>query len=673
MAKHVLLESGSKELQRIRLQTPVVRRLAFLLIGVVLFVALFFIAGQLPGFTDLLWAVQPFLWVVAVIGLLVITWLIIRYLRSIDRRMVDAERQVEEAHQRQDSIYRLNQKFIEASDENEVIQPLLHLLVNLTGAQGATFVPLDEHGYPQTALSHGELPAQVNEGWSEYLASEAVRGRCQFCDDRQPLERPVNCPLLKGYFSDATGLFCVPVRLAERDFGVINLFMADRVQFDERTRMFIRALINETALGLEGVHLRRREFAALRQMQVLRQQTDLKSLLSGLLENTCRSLEADFGVMALPYGGYYLGKIDLVYGALAPQERPFLDGVLQKVMTSKAPVLLEEDQLSVIGDPETEIIPLAGFDLQALLAAPLLDSERVVLGAVLLGVRLNSVAEHRFNQRHLALLQIVAGQVALVVQNASLMADLEYKTMIQERARLAREIHDGLAQTIGYLKLQAAQMRKYLEYDEVKRARESADRLYMTLSETYEDARQAIDSLRIKPEECDLTGWLAQICNEFQEMSAIPVDLVTPDVSPAVDHSLAPEIHAQLIRIVQEALSNIRKHAHARQVWVVLCQDGIEPDDELVLEVRDDGTGFSLDDLPPSSQHGLRGMRERAELIGADLQVISDPQAGTMVRVRLPFQPLRFSKGSSTGRSAFEASLISNVSQSTTELPEVTA
>lgn len=95
---------------------------------------------------------------------------------------------------------------------------------------------------------------------------------------------------------------------------------------------------------------------------------------------------------------------------------------------------------------------------------------------------------------------------------------------------------------------------------------------------------------------------------------------------------LSSEVQAQLIRIVQEALSNVRKHSQAKQVWIG-CH---ETDGDVLLEVRDDGRGFEPEDVSGASQHGLRGMRERAELIGADFQIVSRPQGGAAVRVRLP-------------------------------------
>jgi two-component system nitrate/nitrite sensor histidine kinase NarX len=149
-----------------------------------------------------------------------------------------------------------------------------------------------------------------------------------------------------------------------------------------------------------------------------------------------------------------------------------------------------------------------------------------------------------------------------------------------------------------------------------------------TLADAYQEVRQAIDGLRITSDGSGLEGWLRQTVVEIQENSGLVIQIC----DPIEDIDLPPEIHAQLIRILQEALNNVRKHSQASQAWVS-CY---ESDGDLVLEVRDDGIGYDIDDIPKSSRHGLRGMRERAELIGADFQIISLPMEGTTVRLRLP-------------------------------------
>lgn len=538
-------------------------------------------------------------------------------LRRLKTALNESEQRLEDAYQRLETIFRVSQKFVEADDENEVIEPVLSLLVDLAGAKGAAFVPLDEHGQPQAALSYGELPLPVKDTWMEYLASPGVRERCSNCTIKNLTEKPAHCPMLSTPLSGTLEQLCFSVRRGEREFGVMVLFLEEPAHLDEKARDYIQALIDEMALGLEGVYLRRRELYALRQAQVLRKRTDLTTLLASLLENVHETLEADFAMMIVPQSSPYQAKIDQTIGDFPHQSRAFIDGIVQGVMSSGEPVLL--------GDVSTDLNGVSSrSNLRSLIAAPLLSPERSVLGVLLVGNRRAKNIHHR----RLALLQTIAGQVALVVQNASLMAELEYQSMIQERARLAREIHDGLAQTIGFLKLQASQLRSQVLRGDLERVRQNTDTIYHTLSEAYQDARQAIDGLRITPNECGLEGWSGQTAQEFSELSGLPVDLEIE-----VDQlDISPEVQAQLVRILQEALSNIRKHAQARQVWVGLRETA----QDLIMEIRDDGQGFLPEDVATASRHGLRGMQERAELVGADFQVVSRPHEGTIVRLRLP-------------------------------------
>jgi two-component system nitrate/nitrite sensor histidine kinase NarX len=233
-----------------------------------------------------------------------------------------------------------------------------------------------------------------------------------------------------------------------------------------------------------------------------------------------------------------------------------------------------------------------------------------------------------FSNQQLSFLQTVAGQVALVVQNIDLMAKLEYRSMMDERTRLAREIHDGLAQTLGFLKLKTAQSLTYLERGEIDLTMETVKVCHDVLSDTYQDARQAIDGLRITPSEDGWAGWLGQTVAEFKDYNEISISVHGAELL----NPLAPEIQAQLIRIVQEALNNVRKHAHASKIEISCFRSEVD----IAIEIWDNGIGFLAEDVPDSSQHGLRGMRERAELIGADFQVTSQTQRGTTVRVGLP-------------------------------------
>ncbi len=599
----------------------------YLLLGLSLCILLFL------GALQTVWGSKNPFWVglAGLVSLGAILALAIK-IKDLSQRQHDLEQslrlgneQVAQAYRRLEAFSQIIQLFLDASDENQVIQPVLAYLVDLSQADGASFVPLDEHGQPQTAMSHGRLPFPLINNWVEYLASPQVRESCQLCEQKQQnrMADTESCPLMQGPFSNPLGMACFPVRRGEREFGVVNLFTSKSGGFDAQTLSFLRTVIEEMALGLDSVRLRRREFASLRQMQILRQQVDLQALLQNMLENAFQTLEAGSAMMIIPRAGNNQSTIQLVHGDFSSQAQAFAQGILQSVISSGEPLVL--GSTGEIASSEM----VAASSLRSVIAAPLRLPEQAVLGAILMG---DQHARH-FHQRQLVLLQTIAGQMALVVQNSNLMSELSYKTMIQERRRLAREIHDGLAQTLGFLKLQAAQLRSQFQRDEMERAGKNIELIYATVSEAYQDARQAIDGLRISPSECGLVGWIEQTAQEFQELSSIQVRF--DEISVQMD--ISSEIQAQLIRIVQEALSNVRKHSGADSVSI-LCR---QLDGDLVLEVHDNGCGFAPEDEPAASQHGLRGMRERADLIGADFQVISQPLQGTTVRILAPLNDLR--------------------------------
>jgi two-component system, NarL family, nitrate/nitrite sensor histidine kinase NarX len=527
-------------------------------------------------------------------------------------QLVESNQQVAQAYHRLEAIFQVGQKLVEATDENEVIALFIRLSIDLTGAKGASFVPLDEHGHPMASTSSGDLPLPLMEPWFEYLASPAVRDRCQSCDKQNMLAS--SCPLLKGPLFDVPGIYCLPLRRGDREFGVLNLYMPSPTPFDRETQSFFGAMIDETALALEAVRLRRREVAAIRQMQTIRQKADLHAKLNSMLESVYSTLDSSLAYLFIKpqIGASTPIKISLSEIPIQPQ--PFIDNILQGVIASGEPVIL--------GDVTGESASKSG--VHSFLAAPLISSERDIVGGILIG---NKRAQG-FNQRQLTVLQTIAGQFTLVVENTNLVTELEYQAMMEERKRLAREIHDGLAQTLGFLKLQAAQMKIYLAREDLERARMALDQYYSALSEAYLDARQAIDGLRIDLGEDGMRQWLDEIVSDFMEVSDLSIRIRRFEVNS----ELAPEVHAQLMRIVQEALSNVRKHSRACQVWI----DCGERDGDLLLEVEDDGEGFSLVDVAGNSRHGLQGMRERADLIGADFQIVNQPGHGTKIIIRLP-------------------------------------
>lgn len=210
---------------------------------------------------------------------------------------------------------------------------------------------------------------------------------------------------------------------------------------------------------------------------------------------------------------------------------------------------------------------------------------------------------------------------------------LRQRAIIEERERIARELHDGLAQLLGYVNTKAMAVRLLLKKRQMKAANEHLLQLEEAARELFIDVREAILGLKASGQAgVGLPTMLNEYAAQFSRLSSLPVQV---EIAPeAASVQLAAEAELQLLRIVQEALTNVRKHAAATGVRICMQrQDGT-----LELLVSDDGCGF--DPAHICADHpvhfGLNTMRERAEAIGAELQVDSRPGGGTRVRVRLP-------------------------------------
>ena len=194
-----------------------------------------------------------------------------------------------------------------------------------------------------------------------------------------------------------------------------------------------------------------------------------------------------------------------------------------------------------------------------------------------------------------------------------------------ERARLARDLHDELGALLTSAKLDAARIKSRLA-GTAPEAQERLAHLVVTLNEGIALKRRIIEDLRPSAlANLGLAETLGILAREFAERSGVEVHC---DLQPV---ALTPEIELVVYRVVQEAINNISKYAQARQVWITLA-----PDEGMALiAVRDDGVGFDPAKLT-SAAHGLLGMRFRVEAERGVMELHAKPGAGTLIRIRLP-------------------------------------
>lgn len=237
-----------------------------------------------------------------------------------------------------------------------------------------------------------------------------------------------------------------------------------------------------------------------------------------------------------------------------------------------------------------------------------------------------------FNPDEAELVAALASQVGAVLQNAQLFSKSGAIAVLQERQRVAREVHDGLAQTLGYLSVQMGIVDHFLANGESARAQAELDAMAKVTREAYEDLRQSIVDLRTPLSlSSGLRRTLREYLERFSVQTGIPCHFEGHRGSAAM---LPPSAEVQLIRIVQEAVTNVKKHASEAQVWL-----SVEANDRWVrVVIRDDGPGFDPASVAQSGRFGLQTMKERAESAGGSFSIESRPGAGTRLEVTVPVE-----------------------------------
>ena len=337
--------------------------------------------------------------------------------------------------------------------------------------------------------------------------------------------------------------------------------------------------------------------------------------------------------------------VDARYGALSVIDR---GGRIQQFITSG----ISDEQRAAIGPPpvghgvlgvvllEGQHLRLpniaahprsAGFPpnhpvMRTLLAVPIPCSSPF-LGNLYLSDKADAAA---FTAGDEETLERFAIQAAIAIDNAYLHAQAADLAVATERVRISHEMHDGLAQVLGYVNTKVQAADAYLKRGKSEEASEQLRELVVAAREAYGEVRGGIVDLRTLPDPNQpLSEVLRDYVERWQEQTGIHADL-----NFGTDIQLKPVVRLQLVRIIQESLANVRKHARATNARI----DVARADGALRVTIADNGVGFdpavkSRTDFP---RFGLTTMRERAEAIGGTLAIESAPGKGTTVRFVMP-------------------------------------
>ena len=407
----------------------------------------------------------------------------------------------------------------------------------------------------------------------------------------------------------AAGWLTVPLRRAEKTVGALAVRLSSSEPPSEEQFEMLRTLADAAAAVIDSHRLRARELVAFREVdRAVRADIGLKDMLDRLLGEMIAVCEGEGGTIFV-WNAEHLGIEPWVSRGAA-------------IETRYASEIIREGRTRVIAEPA---------NARTLVGAPMMTGTRTEGATVLL---LSPAAIVHSEQ--IDLLSTLASTAALAIRNAELYARSEEAAIAEERTRIAREIHDGLAQDLSYLVLKIGAAQKLLTQGKTKELQKELRDITEQLRRDMRDVRRIIFALR--PLDIEAQGFLPALkkfVKEFGQANEIDVELqVQGDAT-----NLSPKLETALFRLTQEALNNIRKHAQAKHVWVDLS---FEERRAATLSVRDDGRGFEVEpSLQAAHTRGSVGvvqMRERAERAGGTFTLESAPGKGTRIQVQLPIR-----------------------------------
>ncbi len=232
----------------------------------------------------------------------------------------------------------------------------------------------------------------------------------------------------------------------------------------------------------------------------------------------------------------------------------------------------------------------------------------------------------------LRLLHTVGDLLAIAVERARLFASSRELGALTERNRLAREIHDTLAQGLSAIALQLETADALLDADaaQTERVRRAIHSALDLARSNLDEARRSVLDLRAAPlANGTLVEALRQLARDVEQQSDVPVAVETV----GANQPLPVAVETGLYRIAQESLTNVRQHARASRVTLRL----IATPSEITLRIEDNGRGFDIERVQPN-RYGLVGLRERAHLLGGTLVVESEVGSGAVVVARIPLR-----------------------------------
>ena len=549
---------------------------------------------------------------------LTLTWIAseVRERERAQTELTRLYRELQRSHTLLSTIQTVTERFASATDLDAVLSAASEGIAEVTSAEATAIL-----------IASGNLGVTRGYELSPALEKNAA-ARNRTSRRGEPLPERIQADAQTYWVLSA------PLVWGGKFGGSVHAYYRSAPSPEQRESFSI--LSSEFSAATEATRSRTKDLLTLVEVdQSIRAEGNLERLLETLLTQIMVRADAQMGGVYLfddPTDGRDEGTADGgllqlrawrgLEGAVTPSSLRLGEGFIGQAAAEAEPRVagcLDEEQM----DP---VLARAG----SAISLPLRTDEEL-LGSVVLA----HPQPNHFNEANLPFLNLLAGQVSLAVRNARAYLQSEELAIAEERARIAREIHDGVAQSLAFSALKLDLVSRLITQDtqDTDKALNELANAKKTIRETIKEVRRSIFALR--PIDLERHGFVETIrryCLDYHQQNDVFVKL---EVESTPRLTLKSE--AVLFRIFQESLNNVAKHAGARHMWVTL---GRTCDSCGYIEIKDDGRGFDLADVSDrvtsAGGLGLRQMRERILARGGTFEVTSGPSQGTRVYASLP-------------------------------------
>ncbi|HJV30607.1 MAG TPA: sensor histidine kinase, partial [Bacillales bacterium] len=305
-----------------------------------------------------------------------------------------------------------------------------------------------------------------------------------------------------------------------------------------------------------------------------------------------------------------------------------LRGVINNTIKWGRPIYVEQISKKEMTSFDSNDITLFNDEkLMSIYSVPLIYNQ-IVLGALFFGTR----SKYILTEEREKMITSIVRMLSIYLENQNLHRQIENQATINERRRISGEIHDGLAQSIGFINIQLHRLKKMIKNQELEKAMQEIEAAKEAVQDSYVELREAIDQLRdISGYNETLSEWVWKYTQDFQRTYGIHVNA---DLSLIDKIQLSDEQRVQITRVIQEIFNNIRKHSHAKNVELnCKVQENI-----LMLSIEDDGIGFDPEKDYKRKYHGngLVILKDRIQSIEGNLHIQSSYNEGTKIEIQIP-------------------------------------